>query len=351
MDRFVERFDSVVGVRIARVLVVSGALLLGAGIIEATPDNSSFIDSVYADLLNRNPDEAGLTAWTSALGSGALSRGSAALSIMSSPEYDLDVVQGIYTRFLGRSMDQQGLGYVGALQQGVIRERVLGAILGSGEYFTNRGGGTDLGFLKALYQDVLHRDLDSVGQSHFGALLANGVSRADVAVMVLQSREARQALVGNLYQELLRRSVEAEGRDAWVSLLEHGGTVEDIIAGLIGSDEYYYLDRSDRTVGGLPFDPFQVSGSGVVTSISSDLGGALPSPPHPHTWGGAPDPPGGQQGGQQDDVQQGDAPLPTPVPQPRPLVLMVSGLVLLFALSARGRRGRPEPALSRPGTS
>ncbi len=347
MGRPVEWFDSVSVVRITQVLLVFGALLLGAGLVEATPDNSSFIDSVYADLLNRNPDQAGQTAWTSALGSGALGRGSVALSIMSSPEHDLDVVQGLYTRLLGRSMDQQGLGYVGALQQGVIRERVIGAILGSGEYFTNRGGGTDLGFLKALYQDVLHRDLDSVGRSQFGALLANGVSRADVAAMVLQSREARQMLVGNLYQELLRRSVEAEGRDAWVSLLEHGGTVEDIIAGLIGSDEYYYLDRSDRTGGGLPLDPVQVSGSGVVTSTSSDLWGALPSPPDSYTWSGASDPPGGQQG----DVQQGDAPAPTAVPQPRPLVLMVSGLALLFALNARGRRGRPEPALSRPGTS
>ncbi len=357
MGRFVERFDSVFVVRIARVLLVSGALLLWAGVVEATPDNWSFIDSVYADLLIRNPDQAGQTAWTSVLGSGALGRGGAALLIMSSPEYDLDIVQGLYARLLGRSMDQQGLGYVGALQQGVIRERVIGAILGSGEYFTNRGGGTDLGFLKALYQDVLHRDLDSVGQSQFGALLAKGASRADVAVMVLQSREARQTLVGNLYQELLRRSADAAGRDAWVSLLEHGGTVEDIIAGLIGSDEYYYLDRSDRAGGGLPLDPVQVSGSGVVTSTASDLLGALPPPLGSDTWsGGAPYPPGGLPGdlqppdppvGQQDDVQQA----PTAVPQPRPLVLMVLGLVLLFASSARGRRGRPAPALSRPGTS
>src|SRR5215475_7935001 len=131
MERSVEGLDPVRVVRIAQGLLLSGALLLWTNLAAATPDNSSFIDSVYGDLLNRSADQVGRTVWTSLLDSGTLGRGDVALSMMRSPEYDLNIVQSLYTRLLGRSMDPQGLGFAGALQQGVSRERVMGAMLGS----------------------------------------------------------------------------------------------------------------------------------------------------------------------------------------------------------------------------
>src|SRR5262245_24952316 len=366
MDRSLEGFDPVRLVRIAQGLVLSGALLLWTGLAAATPDNSSFIDNVYSDLLNRGADQVGRASWTSALDSGTLGRGDLALSMMRSPEYDLNIVQSLYTRLLGRSMDSLGMGFVGVLQQGSSRERVMASMLGSGEYYANRGGSTNLGFLKALYQDVLHRDIDALGQSHFGALLASGVSRTEVAMMMLQSREARVTLVGNLYQELLWRNVDAAGRDAWVSLLEHGGSIEDIVAGIVGSDEYFYLDRSNHTVGGVPLDPFPGSllGAGLfhdgggVTSTLSALGGGPPLPWTPSTLSGPPGgnwPWGNTPNGwtpSYGDAPYGSHPPLTSVLQRHTLALTGSALALLVVLNARRRWQvrRSTAALSRPGT-
>src|SRR5262245_44318956 len=97
MERSGGRFDRVWVVRIAQGLVLSGALLLWTSVAAATPDNSSFIDSLYSDLLNRGADQAGRAAWTGVLDAGRLGRGDIALSIMRSPEYDLNIVQSLYT--------------------------------------------------------------------------------------------------------------------------------------------------------------------------------------------------------------------------------------------------------------
>ncbi len=320
-------------------------LLCGTGLhsprsAEATLDDVSFLQTIYGDLLNRDIDGPGQAAWLNVITSGVGGRADAARGVLGSAEYDGQVVQALYQRLLGRSLDPGGLGYIGVLQQGVIREQVMASILGSSEYFANRGGGSNAGFLSALYRDVLHRDIDGAGQAQFGALLANGVSRSDVALMVLQSREARETLVSNLYQQLLLRTAEAAGRDAWVSLLEGGGTVEDIIAGIVASDEYYNLDRSSHSIGNLLIDPFQgpVIGAGLQdnSTITSFLD------PSSDPWSGAPNTTGDGAGtyGQGGDAPslptagtdgQGGDVTSTAVPQPEPLVLMVSAVVALVA--------------------
>jgi serralysin len=48
-----------------------------------TGDTSSFVTAIYRNLLNRAPDQEGLTFWTNAINSGGLSRSKAALSIMA----------------------------------------------------------------------------------------------------------------------------------------------------------------------------------------------------------------------------------------------------------------------------
>jgi Domain of unknown function (DUF4214) len=308
---------------IALTLLSALTLSIGAGQVEATLDDTSFIHMIYSDLLDRPTDEAGQAAWVNAIQSGAVTRLSTARGVLGSTEYENRVVQALYQRFLGRSADQSGLGYVDVLQHGVIREQVMATILGSGEYFANRGGGTDLGFLKGLYQDVLHRDIDSAGQAQFSALLASGVSRASIALMMLQSREARELLIGNLYQQLLLRTMEAGGRDAWIAFLASGGSVEDIIAGILASEEYANLDRTGHPAGSILLDPF---GTGFQTSSSVfPLDAATLFDPN-----GGPGSAGQDPGGT--DGQGGSS----AVPQPRPLWLIAAGLALLLAYAYLG---------------
>jgi hypothetical protein len=78
---------------------------------------------------------------------------------------------------------------------GGTTEQVESLIAGSAEYFQVRGGGTDLGFLQALYQDALNRAIDPAGQMTFSQALAKGATRAQVAAAVFTSLEFRQDLV------------------------------------------------------------------------------------------------------------------------------------------------------------
>lgn len=51
--------------------------------------------------------------------------------------------------------------------------------------------------------------------------------------------EYEQALVSDDYFNDLGRTVDAAGQAYWVNAFEHGLRNEDVVAGLLASDEYY----------------------------------------------------------------------------------------------------------------
>ncbi|HUY91171.1 MAG TPA: DUF4214 domain-containing protein [Pirellulales bacterium] len=113
------------------------------------------------------------------------------------------------------------------------------SLISSAEYFQTRGGGTASGFLHALYQDLLGRDVDSEGLSYFTDLLAKGRTTADVAAMVFGSAEYHRVLVDSLYEKLLDRPADPDGLAYFADELAHGATEESIIVEPLSSDEYY----------------------------------------------------------------------------------------------------------------
>jgi len=81
--------------------------------------------------------------------------------IVHSAEYRSDRLQELYQQLLHHDADPTGLNFFMAfLDRGGTTEEVAAAIAGSPEYFQVRGGGTNTGFLNALYQDALGRALD-----------------------------------------------------------------------------------------------------------------------------------------------------------------------------------------------
>ena len=112
-------------------------------------------------------------------------------------------------------------------------------IAGSPEYVQSRGGGTDAGFLGALFQDALQRPIDAVGQAGLEDLLARGQSRQQVAAVVFGSGEYRRDLVRGLYPAYLHRTADAGGVDCLVRALGQGMGDEDVLAAVLGSDEYF----------------------------------------------------------------------------------------------------------------
>jgi hypothetical protein len=200
--------------------------------------NQRFVAQVYRDLFHREADPSGLATWTSALDHG-VTRIQVVFGMEGSPEYRGDVVQQFYSQLLHRAPDPAGLqNGIAFLQAGGTDEKLGAALAGSPEYFQVRGGGTNEGFLSALYQDVLARPPDSGGQTFYEGELATGVSRTQVAAAIFGSDEYRRDLVEGYYSRFLRRPADADGLQAYVSYLAAGGTDEGVIAAIVGSAEY-----------------------------------------------------------------------------------------------------------------
>jgi autotransporter-associated beta strand protein len=202
--------------------------------------NQRFVTQLYVDLLRRQPDPGGLSVWASVLDRG-VPRSQVARSIQDSLEYHTLVVQGTYQLYLHRAAEPEGVGtWVNFLSTGGTIERLREIFAGSAEYMQSRGNGTTNGFLDALYQDGLNRSIDPGARTAFGQALDTGaLSRAQVAALVFGSVEFRQRLVGNLYLSFLHRSADAAGLQIFAEALRLGIRQQDVLASIIGSDEYF----------------------------------------------------------------------------------------------------------------
>jgi hypothetical protein len=197
-----------------------------------------FVAAIYRDLLQRQADAGGLAYWTGLLDQGS-SPNQIVLGIESSTEYRTLTVMGLYQQLLHRAPDPSGQSYfLNQLAAGATVEQVQAEIAGSPEYFQARGGGSNGGFLAALYQDSLQRAPDPTGQVAFGQALDNGVSPGAVAAAVFGSDEYQQDLIQAVYGRFLHRTADATGLALFTSAMKHGARDEDILAAVVGSPEY-----------------------------------------------------------------------------------------------------------------
>ena len=183
--------------------------------------NQAFVTALYRDLLNRAPDSAGLAAWTNALNVGAANNMQVAVGFINSLEYRTDAVQNLYHTLLRRGADTGGLNaFVNYLAMGGTIKQVEVIMLSSDEYFQTQGGGTNTGFLQAVYRDVLNRPPDAGGLQAFLQALNNGLSRRQVAEIILDSPEGTTVLVTNMYQKFLNRNPDPTGLSSFVAAIE-----------------------------------------------------------------------------------------------------------------------------------
>jgi murein DD-endopeptidase MepM/ murein hydrolase activator NlpD len=219
-----------------------------------------FLTNVYPDLLGRPLGSDGLTYWTAQLQGGA-SREQVAHSVALSQEYISLSVAQLYRSLLHRKPTSQELAAgVTVIQNGATYEQTKANLLGSDEYFQNRGGGNVDRWLDAVYTDILHRRINEAGRSHWKGVLASGKSRHDVASAIVTSEEADAVLVGGYYERFLHRPVDSSGQSYWVGALQNGTRDEQVVGALVGSDEYearilqtfvrhVYRDLLDRAAG------------------------------------------------------------------------------------------------------
>lgn len=181
---------------------------------------------------------ASLAAWAARLDAG-LSHASFATALLHSDEYYGSIVDGVYQKYLGRAADGGGLAFwVGQLRQGTTDEQLESAFAGAAEFYQHAGG-TDAGWVNALYLDMLGRAADSKGLAYWTGQLAQGANRAAVAQAFAAGVERESQRVSDDYFSDLGRTADAAGLAYWVNAFEHGLRNEDLVAGLLASDEYY----------------------------------------------------------------------------------------------------------------
>lgn len=112
----------------------------------------------------------------------------------------------------------------------------------SAEYRTTRGGGSDGGWIDAVYLDALGRPADSGGRTYFLDRLAAGTTtRSAVADQLVRGAEGRRVLAKRLIVELLRRPADEGLVVQYLPRLDRGESVESVITAMLLTSTYQTL--------------------------------------------------------------------------------------------------------------
>lgn len=197
---------------------------------------AKWITGLYADLLSRAPDQAGLNGGLAARQTG-MSLGKVVNGFLNSNEYCTALVTGFYVDLLARQPDPAGFQFwVGQLQTGAARHAIQIGFLDSAEYKANNPSSDQ--FVESLYSKLLMRTSDPVGKQGWIDALAAGASTADVIRGFLMSQEYCTQRVTELYAALLGRSPDPAGLAGWVGLMMSGAAFQEIQRGFLTSNEY-----------------------------------------------------------------------------------------------------------------
>jgi subtilisin family serine protease len=199
----------------------------------------AFVKASYQDFLSRQPNPDELTAQSTALSTGAISRADFLTSMSRSDEWLSAIVTKMYQDTLQRDPDPTGLaGWVTALRtnQWTVAQ-VASFFYASNEYYTDHAGNSDSTWVTLLYQKLLNRSPDPLGLAQWVAQTrTNG--RSWVASNFYQSDESRMKRVQSLYQTLLSRDPDPVGWAWWKgTILTTGDLV--LATQIAGSDEYW----------------------------------------------------------------------------------------------------------------
>lgn len=198
-----------------------------------------FLSELYDDLLGRPIDAGGWDYWQGVLNASP-GRAPVAGALQNTAEFREAEVQQLFQRYLRRTAEAGAVAFFSQwLAAGARQEQIAEQLLASPEYFQQQGAGVNSRFLNAVYRDVLGRALDDGGRSFWGQALAAGLSRAELAHLVLASGEFQRKVVEDLYAELLERPADATGLAAFAGWLAAGARQEQVAAAIAASDEFF----------------------------------------------------------------------------------------------------------------
>ncbi len=203
----------------------------------AVDGNGAVVRLVYIELLGRCPDQAGYSYWKSRLDAGT-SPETFARAIARTPEAVGRVVDDAYLTMLGRPADAAGRAFwVGRLLSHGRYDQLLADLAASGEFWS-KAGGTNVGFVTRVYEQLLGRAPDTAGLDYWTAKLATGASRRALVLTLANLNEPLSRLVAGAYDEILSRTPDADERTAGIAHLRSTGDRSGLYAELIGLEEF-----------------------------------------------------------------------------------------------------------------
>jgi hypothetical protein len=238
------------------------------------------VGAVYRDLLARPVDGAALQYYSAQLDAGQATRQQVATAIQNSDEWRSRMVTLLFKALLGRPADTASVGYYAPqLRSGTV-EDVTAVIAASQEYFARAGGSND-GYVSALYHDLLRHPADPAGRASWVDQLNRGASRTSVASSIRHSGEAQGVVADAAYRQLLGRQATAPERTNLSNAMGHGLSYQAMLGSLIQTDEYLALAAplalTDAAVAGfVDGDPKGTAGQFTATIDWGD--GTEPSP-------------------------------------------------------------------------
>lgn len=228
----------------SRVVTATGGVPTARAGIRASPAadapqdqarNAAFVRAVYQDTIGAAPAQDALDGWLRAL-AGGVSREQVAAAILSSPEYGGVIEEQAFQRLLGRTAGG-GTDWAAALKNGSPPEQLYAGVLGSDEFYQHTGG-TDRGWLTALYKGLLGRDPAPGELDSQLATLARGAGRYDIAYGLTLSDEYRRRFLDAVFRQYLGRP-PTDGELRWLTAaMAAGQTSNAVRAALLGSGEY-----------------------------------------------------------------------------------------------------------------
>lgn len=228
---------------------LAALLMIFAGSAQAASAdaNANYVNRVYQDLLQTQPDSTTLNQWDNYLGGGG-SRYNFVLSLEGTNQYLDLLIRQEFNRLLHRPPSSSEVNtFQSFLGSGTI-EQMQSAILGSAEYFADAGG-TNTGFIDAMYSAVLGRTPSPGELSGWNGILTSGAQRSDVALVNLSGDEYRQDFVGGAYNQFLHRAANSTELNFYVGAMRSGATDQQIVADLLSTDEYYNLAQVPEPTG------------------------------------------------------------------------------------------------------
>jgi hypothetical protein len=244
--------------------------------------NAQFVIQLYANVLDRTPDSAGLSFWIDKLTQGesrasVLAGFSESLEFKNNTFYDIESysqntlskdyfgqVYRLYAATLDRVPDPAGFQHhVTALNNGLSLMSDASGFLNAPEFQAKYGSLNNEQFVDLLYNNVLNRAPDATGLAHWLSALNGGNSRVSVVLGFSESVEFKNNTSAS-FHDFLKQDMSG----LWSDRLE-GGAGSDILFGGLGRDTFVFDSHStgaDHIYGFESIDRVEFNSFGYLNS-------------------------------------------------------------------------------------